>query len=101
MKTAEDITALLDDRFGVLADSTVSKLIIASKTMDIALGDLFLIACRAQPGRLYLFRANRYATLRDDESYTKAHKRLVLADSYVSEDLVDAVQIEIHGRMWG
>ncbi len=91
------------NRFGVLAESNTDQLKVIARNTDVAVGDLFLLPCRRGPSRFYLFRTTHYANIlsRAIEINDVARNKLVMNDSYFSEDLNEEKLIELTGMVLG
>jgi uncharacterized protein len=94
----------LGQRFGVLAESSTSQMTVIARSVDVAIGDLFILPCERGPAdRFYIFRTTEYANIlnRTLEMSDVARNKLTMPDSYFSEDLSDEQLIELKGMVLG
>lgn len=102
MEEINGLISELGDPFGVLVACTGDQITVVCRVSTIALGDLFLIPGRADPDRLYLFRATRYARPHQkEEDALTAHRLLVYPDSYVAENADDTILMDLPGTFLG
>lgn len=93
----------VQNRFGVLAESSTTQLRVIARNNDVAVGDLFLIPSQRGSDRVYVFRTTQYANImnRTLEMGDVARNKLTLSDAYFSEDLSEETLLELTGMLLG
>ncbi len=103
MTTLNELLPCLGERFGVLAESNTYQLTVIARNTDVAVGDLFLLPCQRGPDRFYIFRTTQYANIlsRMLDVNEVARNKLIMPDSYLSDDYADEKLIELKGMVLG
>lgn len=101
--TLEEISKQLGKKFGILADSSTHQLKVIAKNLDVAVGDLFLLPSKRGEERIYLFRTTQYANIlnRTLEMGDIARNKLIMDDSYFSQDIGEEFLLELNGMVLG
>lgn len=98
-----DVSSQLGRRFGILADSSTYQLKVIAQNADVAVGDLFLLPSKRGGERIYLFRTTQYANVlnRSLEMGDIARNKLMMPDSYFSQDIGEEFLLELNGMVLG
>ena len=103
MATLAEMVTQLGKQYGVLAESNTYQLTVIAHNSDVAVGDLFLLPCDRGAERFYVFRTTQYANImnRTIEMNDVARNKLMMPDSYFSEEWGDEKLIELKGIVLG